>query len=157
MIRERPVMIVVSMAVAVVAMLAAPRVRASQQTSSPGSQTLGPPPPTFKTGVDLVTVSVIVKNRDGRPVTGLARRDFELTDAGRVRDIADFRSEPAPISLAVLLDTSGSMHIDPKWTNARDAITRLAAELQPGRDRIALLTFDTQLHEVQPYNTNPGD
>ncbi len=150
--RERQVINVVSAALAVVAILAAPRMRASQQTSP-----LGPTPPTFKTGVDLVTVSVIVKNRDGRPVTGLARRDFELTDAGRVRDIADFRSEPAPISLAVLLDTSGSMHIDPKWANARDAITRLAAELQVGRDRIALLTFDTELHEVQPYTTNPAE
>src|SRR5215510_13591458 len=114
-------------------------------------------PPTFRAGVDLVTVSVIVKNREGRPITGLSRQDFELTDAGRVRNIADFRSEPAPVSLAVLLDTSGSMQIDPKWTNAQDAITRLAAELQVGRDQIALLTFDDELHEVQPYTTTPSD
>jgi Ca-activated chloride channel homolog len=151
MIRALGTVAVVS--VAILAGLAGGRVRASQQTPP----TLGPATPIFKTGVDLVTVSVIVKNRDGRPVTGLSRHDFELTDAGRVRDIADFRSEPAPISLAVLLDTSGSMQIDPKWTNARDAITKLAAELQIGRDRIALLTFDNELHEVQPFTTNPGD
>jgi Ca-activated chloride channel family protein len=114
-------------------------------------------PPTFKAGVDLVTVSVVVKNREGRPVTGLSRQDFELTDAGRVRNIADFRSEPAHVSLAVLLDTSGSMQIDPKWPNALDAITKLAAELQTGRDQIALLTFDNELHEVQPYTTTPSD
>ena len=113
--------------------------------------------PTFRAGVDLVTVSVVVKNRDGRPVTGLTRQDFELVDAGRVRSLADFRSEPAPVSLAVLLDTSGSMQIDPKWANAREAITRLAAELETGRDQIALLTFDDQLHEVQPYTTTPSD
>jgi len=113
--------------------------------------------PTFKAGVDLVTVSVVVKNRDGRPVTGLTRQDFELVDAGRVRSLADFRSEPAPVSLAVLLDTSGSMQIDPKWANAREAITRLAAELETGRDQIALLTFDDELHEVQPYTTTPSD
>src|SRR5437867_1181308 len=88
-------------------------------------QTPGTPPPTFKAGVDLVTVSVVVKNREGRPVTGLSREDFELTDAGRVRSISDFRAEPAAVSLAVLLDTSGSMQIDPKWPNAREAITRL--------------------------------
>src|SRR5262245_47858903 len=120
-------------------------------------QTPGTSVPTFKAGVDLVTVSVVVKNRDGRPVTGLSRQDFELVDAGRVRNIADFRSEPAPVSLAVLLDTSGSMQIDPKWPNAREAITRLAAELQAGRDQIALLTFDDELHEVQPYTTTPSD
>ena len=114
-------------------------------------------PPTFKAGVDLVTVSVVVKNRDGRAVTGLSRQDFELVDAGRVRTIADFRSEPSPLSLAVLLDTSGSMQIDPKWPNAREAITRLAGELQPGRDQIALMTFDDELHEVQPYTKTPSD
>jgi Ca-activated chloride channel homolog len=113
--------------------------------------------PTFKTGVDLVTLSVVVRNRDGRPVTGLSRQDFELTDAGRVRSISDFRSEPAPVSLAVLLDTSGSMQIDPKWPNARDAITRLAGELLTGRDQIALLTFDDELHEVQPYTKTPSE
>jgi VWFA-related protein len=125
-------------------------------TATP-QQTPGTPPPTFKAGVDLVTVSVVVKNREGKPVTGLSREDFELTDAGRVRGISDFRSEPAPVSLAVLLDTSGSMQIDPKWPNARDAITRLAGELQSGRDQIALLTFDNELHEVQPYTTTPSD
>jgi len=114
-------------------------------------------PPTFKAGVDLVTVSVVVKNREGRPVTGLSRQDFELVDAGRVRSLADFRSEPAPVSLAVLLDTSGSMQIDPKWPNAKEAIARLAAGLQAGRDRIALLTFDDELHEVQPYTTTPSE
>jgi Ca-activated chloride channel family protein len=114
--------------------------------------------PTFKAGVDLVTVSVVVKNREGRPVTGLSKQDFELVDAGRVRSLADFRSEqPAPVSLAVLLDTSGSMQIDPKWSNALEAITRLAAELQAGRDQVALLTFDDELHEVQPYTTTPSE
>jgi len=119
--------------------------------------TLPQQPPTFKAGVDLVTVSVVVKNRDGRAVTGLSRQDFELVDAGRVRTIADFRSEPAPVSLAVLLDTSGSMQIDPKWSNALEAITRLSAGLQAGRDQIALLTFDDELHEVQPYTRTPSD
>jgi Ca-activated chloride channel homolog len=113
--------------------------------------------PTFKAGVDLVTVSVVVKNREGRPVTGLVRQDFELVDAGHIRTIADFRSEPSPVSLAVLLDTSGSMQIDPKWPNAREAITRLSAELQAGRDQIALLTFDDELHEVQTYTTRPSE
>jgi VWFA-related protein len=125
--------------------------------SATPEQTPAPPPPTFKAGVDLVTVSVVVKNREGKPVTGLSRQDFELTDAGRVRNIADFRSEPARLSLAVLLDTSGSMQIEPKWANALDAITRLAADLQAGHDQIALLTFDNELHEVQPYTTTPSD
>jgi hypothetical protein len=92
-------------------------------------------PPTFKASVDLVSVSVVVNNHDGRPVTGLSRKDFELFDAGRVRDIADFRSESTPVSVAVLLDTSGSMQVSGKWKGARDAVTQLAAELEGGRPR----------------------
>ena len=114
------------------------------------------PPPTFKTSVDLVSVSVVVKNQRGRPVAGLSRRDFELFDAGRARDIADFRSEASPISVAVLLDTSGSMHISGKWNAARDAVTRLAEALESGRDQMALFGFDNELRVVQPFTTSPS-
>lgn len=115
------------------------------------------PPPTFKAGVDLVSVSVTVKNQKGRPVTGLSRKDFELFDAGRMKAITDFRADASEVSVAVLLDTSGSMHISGKWNAARDAVTRLAGELQNGRDHIALFTFDNELHVVQPFTTSPGD
>src|SRR5262249_38686979 len=113
--------------------------------------------PTFKAGGDLVTLRVVVKSRGGRPGKGLTPPGFVFGGARPGRSLADFRSEPAPVSLAVLLDTSGSMQIDPKWANAREAITRLAAELETGRDQIALLTFDDELHEVQPYTTTPSD
>ena len=62
-------------------------------------------PPTFKAGVDLVSVSVVVKNQKGRPVTGLSRKDFDLFDAGRMKAITDFRAEASEVSVAVLLDT----------------------------------------------------
>lgn len=113
--------------------------------------------PTYKGGVDLVTVSVVVNNRDGRPVTGLSRTDFDLFDAGVARSIAVFRTEPAPINIAVLLDASGSMRIGRKWSAAQDVMRTLAAMLEPGRDRVALFTFDTQLHESQPFTTAPAD
>ena len=114
-------------------------------------------PPTFKAGVDLVSVSVVVKNQKGRPVTGLSRKDFELFDTGRMKAITDFRADASSVSVAVLLDTSGSMHISGKWNAARDAVSRLAGELQNGRDHIALFTFDNELHVVQPFTTSPGD
>jgi hypothetical protein len=88
-------------------------------SATPG-QTPAPPPPTFRAGVDLVTVSVvsrITKEAGDRSL----RQDFELTDAGRVRHFS-FRSEPAT-SAWRCCSTSGSMRIDPKWPNARDAIT----------------------------------
>ena len=124
-------------------------------TGRPGSQ--DPQPPTFKAGVDLVSVSVVVKNQKGRPVTGLSRKDFELFDSGRMRDIADFRSEDSAVSVAMLLDTSGSMHISGKWNAAREAVAKLAEQLERGRDHIALFTFDNELHVVQAFTTNPSE
>ena len=114
-------------------------------------------PPTFKTGVDLVSVSVVVNNHNGRPVMGLSRKDFELFDSGLVRNIADFHADATPVSVAVLLDTSGSMHISGKWNAAREAVAKLAAELERGRDHIALFAFDSELHVVQPFTTSPSE
>src|SRR6185436_385817 len=85
----------------------------------------------------------------------LSRKDFELFDSGRIRDIADFRSDLSAVSVAVLLDTSGSMHISGKWDAARDAVSKLAAELESGRDHIALFAFDNELHVIQPFTTSP--
>jgi VWFA-related protein len=115
------------------------------------------PRPTFTGGVDLVSVSVVVKNQKGRPVTGLSRKDFELFDSGRLKDISDFRAEASAVSVAVLLDTSGSMRISGKWSAARDAAKTLASELEQGRDHIALFAFDNELHVVQPFTTSPSD
>ena len=112
---------------------------------------------TFKSGVDLVSVSVVVKDQKGRPVTGLSRKSFELFDAGRPRQIEDFRSEASDVSVAVLLDTSGSMHISGKWDRAREAVIKIAGELEKGRDHIALFSFDNQLHVVQPFTTSPSE
>ena len=116
-----------------------------------------PHTPTFTGGVDLVTVSVVVNNHQGRPVVGLSRQDFDLFDAGQARAIVDFRSEPAPVSVAILLDASGSMKIGRRWSEAREAIAKLAAELNRDGDRIALFTFDTGLHDVQPFTSSPAD
>jgi len=115
------------------------------------------PSPTFKAGVDLVSVSVVVKSQKGRAVTGLSRKDFQLFDAGRLRDIADFRSDASPVSVALLVDASGSMEIGGRWEATREAVARLAAELERDRDRVALFSFDSALRVVQPFTTSPPD
>ena len=113
--------------------------------------------PTFKGGVDLVTLSVVVRNQHGRPVAGLSSADFEIVDAGERRTIADFRSEPAPISVALLFDISGSMDVTRKLAAGRDAVRHLVSWLDPGNDQIALFAFDTRLEELQGFTTSGSD
>src|SRR5687768_15461757 len=44
-------------------------------------------PPTFRTGVTLVTVDVSVLDGDGKPVPGLQPGDFEIKLNGKVRPV----------------------------------------------------------------------
>lgn len=51
-----------------------------------------PAPPTFPSGVELITVDAVVLDRDGRPVPDLTRDDFVVKEDGRPREIASFEA-----------------------------------------------------------------
>ena len=110
--------------------------------------------PTFKSGVDLVTVTATVRDRKGRLVKGLAAQDFEVLDRGVRRAITEFRAEPTPVSLAILFDISGSMRTADRMSAARFAAHHVLSWLEPGRDEAALFTFDSRLHQVAPFTVD---
>jgi Ca-activated chloride channel family protein len=109
--------------------------------------------PVFKTGVDLVTVFATVRDSRGRIVTDLTRVDFELLDGGERRPIIDFRAGQSAISLAFVMDLSGSMAIGSKLARARLVVQDVLASLEPGKDEVAMYGFDTELQELQPFST----
>ena len=55
-----------------------------------------PPQPTFKTGVNLVEVDVVVTDKTGRPVPGLRQDDFEVSEDGKPVSIATFVAVDLP-------------------------------------------------------------
>jgi Ca-activated chloride channel homolog len=63
----------------------------------------------FRTTVDTVAVYVTVTDREGRLVPDLTRDDFRILDNGRPVEITTFSNEIQPITVAVMLDMSGSM------------------------------------------------
>ena len=65
--------------------------------------------PTFRGAGDAVRVFVTVTDRDGRLVTTLEQKDFEVRDEGKPQPITLFDNSPQPIRLVVMLDVSGSM------------------------------------------------
>src|SRR5512133_3785824 len=109
--------------------------------------------PTFKSGIDLVTVSAVVRDKKGRVVTDLRRTDFELFDGGRPRPIAEFRPDEAPVSVAILFDASGSMQVASKIDEARAAAKHLLSWLVPNRDEVGIYSFDSGLRELQAFST----
>ena len=80
---------------------------------------------TFRSGVDLVRVSAVVRDRRGRFVQNLSARDFQVLNGGERRTIADFRHDLAGISVVLLFDVSGSM--EARLAIAREAVSVRAA------------------------------
>jgi Ca-activated chloride channel homolog len=109
------------------------------------------PRTTFLGGVSRVTLNVVVRDSHGRAITGLAGQDFQVFDEGRPVNLSDFRIGEEPVSVAILVDTSGSMGLGDRLATARQATDMLLAQLQTG-DEAALFTFDRILHEVSPFS-----
>ena len=110
--------------------------------------------PTFRSGVELVSVSAVVRDRRGRLVQKLTREDFRVLDGGESRPILNFWSdEAATVSVGVLVDTSGSMSVGSKMARARSSTDRLLAGLRPG-DESAVFVFDSELRELEAFDTD---
>jgi len=149
----RGLLLVVRMKRAVVAsFVALMAVPAAGQTSTSAAQ--DQPAGVFRAGVDLVSVSATVRDRRGRAVSDLERGDFEVFDRGVRREIAEFRTEAAPVSVAILFDVSGSMDIASRALAARFAAHHVLSWLEHGRDEAALFAFDSRLHEVAPFTVD---
>lgn len=92
----------------------------------------------YKSGVDVVRVDVLVtENRT--PVAGLTAGDFDLRDAGVPQTIVSADLESLPLSVILVLDTSGSVAGTKMW-NLSTAVDLLVDGLRDG-DRAALITF----------------
>jgi len=100
---------------------------------------------TFRTGVDVVAVDVLV-TRGGRPVTGLTADDFSVRDNGVPQRVDSMRLEDVPITLLLVLDTSGSVGGAP-LVQLRAAAEAAADALRPD-DRVGLVTFSDKLRMV---------
>src|SRR5689334_20785777 len=69
----------------------------------------------FRSAVDVVTIQASVRDARGRTVSGLGIADFEVRDNGQLRPILSVRADrQSPLSVAVLVDMSGSMRIASK-------------------------------------------
>jgi len=83
---------------------ASPRSCCAADISVPG---LTPRP--LRVDVNLVLVPVTVVDANNRPVLDLPQQDFTLFEGGAPQQIRSFTREDGPISVALILDFSGSM------------------------------------------------
>ena len=114
-----------------------------------------PKPPVFRSGRVLVSVDVVVRDRQGNVVKGLKADDFEVREDGRPQDVLTFSfqeiadaTEVKPVDAAPLL--SG---VEEKMTQAAPAASADAApkpmtSKELADRRLIVLLFDTS--SMQP-------
>ncbi|MGB3552909.1 MAG: VWA domain-containing protein, partial [Candidatus Binatus sp.] len=130
-----------------------------------GGDSLNIPPQVPQAGQELVLpmrelrqqpgyeqVTVTVTEPSGTYITGLQKEDFKLYMDGQQRPIEFFRQDlNTPVSVGILVDTSGSM--TPKIPQARAAISQFLNNLND-KDDVFLFAFSSHPFLLQPFTTN---
>jgi VWFA-related protein len=128
---------------------------AATATAARAQPPLSTPAPTFRSSLAVVSIQASVRDKRGRSMPSLTAADFEIRDNGQLRPILSLRADrQSPVSLAILVDMSGSMSVAAKAAMARQAFDTLLSQLRDGQDEAALFTFDSTLHEREPFTTN---
>jgi Ca-activated chloride channel homolog len=110
--------------------------------------------PLYSAKVNLARLLVSVRDRQGGIVSNLNKEDFRVTDTGVEQQIAVFeRNTSLPLSVAILMDTSGSTRIDLHYETA-SVLRFLSALLNAGNadDSFALFTFNWHINMEVDYS-----
>jgi Ca-activated chloride channel homolog len=97
----------------------------------------------------MVDLFASVYDNHGKLVKGLGRDDFVIYDDGIPQAISQFSREYAPLSVLILLDSSGSM-AGPKLEDAKRSLLQFLKRLNPG-DEILLMTFQARPRITQTF------
>jgi Ca-activated chloride channel family protein len=125
---------------------------ASQAPVGPPAGGAPKPQPSFRVGVEVVSLNVTVVDGGNRFVTDLEQNEFLVFEDGAKQDVTFFTRSQLPIALAILLDTSASM--DDKLATAQEAAAGFARRLRP-EDQAQVIDFDSRVSILQGF-TNDG-
>jgi len=107
----------------------------------------------FRSGVDLVNVTATVTDGTGRFVPGLKQEDFIVYEENALQEVTHFSNERVPVSLGIVLDTSGSM-VGEKLSSALEAIDRFLTKLLSPEDEVFVYTFSNFPQLLQDWTTD---
>ncbi|MGE0703433.1 MAG: VWA domain-containing protein [Vicinamibacterales bacterium] len=107
----------------------------------------------FRSGVEFVDVTVTVTDDEGHFVTGLTADDFIVYEDDKTQTITHFSADRVPVSLGILVDTSGSMEGD-KIDAARRALRRFLSDLLAPDDELFLYRFNDDTELLQNWTND---
>jgi len=111
--------------------------------------------PVIRTQVNLVNLFVTVRDKNKRIVTDLTQQDFKLEEDGQGQQIAFFSKEVTlPITLALLLDTSGSEQF--MLGAIQDMGGRFMDRVLKKGDEALVMSFDTDVDLLSDFTDDRG-
>src|SRR6202011_203107 len=111
--------------------------------------------PVIRTQVNLVNLFVTVRDKSKRIVTDLKQDDFKVSEDGQPQQIAFFSKEVTlPITLAMLLDTSGSEQY--MLPSIQDAGGRFIERVLRKGDEALVMSFDSDVDLLSDFTDDRG-
>jgi len=109
--------------------------------------------PTFSSSVEVVNLNVSVTDTRDRHISGLDATDFKVFENGVPQQLCLFTHERLPLSLAILVDSSLSMHT--RLPAVKAAALRLVRTLGSG-DRAEIVQFNHRFTVLQDFTSDRG-
>jgi Ca-activated chloride channel homolog len=110
--------------------------------------------PSFRAGVDVVSLNVTVTDAAGRFATNLPADSFSIYEDGVKQQAKFFNRSNLPIALSILLDTSASM--EDKLQTAQEAAIGFVKKLRD-QDLAQVIDFDSRVQIAQGFTSNEPD
>ena len=132
---------------------APPTAPAAPQTPAPASPA-DRQRPSFRAGIDIVSLNVTVTDGSNHYVTDLAENEFSVFEDGVKQNVTFFSRRQQPIALSLLLDSSASMeqHLE----TLQMAATNFVKKLKPN-DLAQVVDFDSRVEIRQGFTGNQAD
>jgi VWFA-related protein len=124
---------------------------AQQPSSNPAPSSQAP---SFRAGVDVVSLSVTVTDAVHRYVTDLDGRDFSVYEDGVKQDVTFFTRRQQPLALSMLLDSSASM--EQQMGTLQASASTFVRRLKPN-DLAQIIDFDSRVEIRQPFTGNQAE
>lgn len=132
----------------------APRTARPQNGSPQGGQAPPESSQTLKVQTSLVNVFATVRDKKNGIISNLSQDDFKVYEDGMEQKIAFFSKDMnLPITLAILVDTSGSMQ---NILGAeQDAASRFVRTVMRKKDEAIVISFDFDVNLLADFTEDP--
>ena len=100
---------------------------------------------------NLVTMPVSVLDRDGRFISGLVQKDFQIFENGVQQKLEYFQSVEQPFTVILMIDVSPSTQF--QITEIQDAAINFVNQLRRD-DKVQVISFDERVHVLSPVTSD---